>query len=54
VLPPKALTPFFGRRQEMAEIGQLLANPDCRLLTLLGPGGMGKTRLAIELALPAK
>jgi predicted ATPase/DNA-binding CsgD family transcriptional regulator len=46
----KPLTPFFGRRQEMAEIGQLLANPDCRLLTLLGPGGMGKTRLAIELA----
>jgi predicted ATPase/DNA-binding CsgD family transcriptional regulator len=50
VLPPKALTPFIGRRQEMDEIGRLLADPDCRLLTLLGPGGVGKTRLAVELA----
>ncbi|RIK31090.1 MAG: hypothetical protein DCC55_36720 [Chloroflexi bacterium] len=34
----------------MAEIARLLDDPDCRLLTLVGPGGMGKTRLAIEAA----
>ena len=34
----------------MAEINSLLTNPDCRLLTLVGPGGMGKTRLAMEAA----
>ncbi|MCG8348389.1 MAG: tetratricopeptide repeat protein [Chloroflexales bacterium] len=47
---PSSSTPFIGRRQELAEIGALLANPDCHLLTLLGPGGIGKTRLAIEAA----
>ncbi|MBA3870838.1 MAG: XRE family transcriptional regulator [Anaerolineae bacterium] len=43
-------TPFVGRGSELAEIARLLANPTCRLLTLLGPGGIGKTRLAIEVA----
>jgi len=45
---PVQLTPFVGRTRELAEIADLLANPDCRLLTLVGPGGIGKTRLATE------
>lgn len=45
---PQQLTAFFGRRRELAETAQLLR--DARLLTLVGPGGSGKTRLAIELA----
>ena len=43
-------TPFIGRAQEIAEIGSLLDDPSCRLLTLIGPGGIGKTRLAVEAA----
>ncbi len=39
---------FVGREHELAEIARLLADPGCRLLTLVGPGGIGKTRLAIE------
>jgi predicted ATPase/Tfp pilus assembly protein PilF len=49
VLPaPPAL--FVGREVEGDEINRRLASPHCHLLTLLGPGGMGKTRLAIEIA----
>jgi len=48
-LPPQ-LTPFIGRAEEIAEILRLLDNPGCRILTLLGPGGIGKTRLAIQIA----
>lgn len=47
---PAQTTPFVGREAELAEITRLLADPDCRLLTLAGPGGIGKTRLAIEAA----
>src|SRR5207249_7220818 len=43
-------TTFVGRSTELAAIARLLADPACRLLTLLGPGGIGKTRLAIQVA----
>ncbi len=45
---PAQLTPFVGRDGELRRIGELLGDPACRLLTLLGPGGIGKTRLAQE------
>ncbi len=45
---PLRLTPFVGRNVELMELNVLLVNSDCRLLTLVGPGGIGKTRLAIE------
>ena len=45
---PAQLTPFVGRETELTEIEACLRDPDCRLLTLVGPGGSGKTRLAIE------
>ena len=47
---PTSATPFIGRQAELIEITAKLHQPECRLLTLLGPGGMGKTRLAIEAA----
>src|SRR5258708_21455625 len=47
---PHLFPPSIGRRHEIAEIGQVLADPACRLLTLVGPGGSGKTRLSIEVA----
>ena len=45
---PTPATPFVGRTEELAEISALLSDPACRLLTLVGPGGIGKTRLALE------
>jgi predicted ATPase/DNA-binding NarL/FixJ family response regulator len=47
---PAQPTPFIGREQEIASLQALLADPACRLLTLVGPGGIGKTRLALETA----
>jgi predicted ATPase/DNA-binding CsgD family transcriptional regulator len=47
---PHQTTPFIGRAEEITEIAALLADPTCRLLTLVGPGGIGKTRLALEAA----
>ncbi len=51
-LPPQP-TPFIGREDELAEITGRLTDPAseaCRLLTLVGPGGIGKTRLAVAAA----
>jgi predicted ATPase/DNA-binding SARP family transcriptional activator len=48
---PQQATPFVGREAELADIARHLADPGCRLLTLAGPGGIGKTRLAIEAAI---
>ncbi len=47
---PVPATPFLGRDSELAEVCDLLARDDVRLLTLTGPGGSGKTRLALQSA----
>ena len=47
---PQPTTPFIGREAELAQVAELLADPNCRLLPIVGPGGMGKTRLALETA----
>ena len=44
------LTPLIGRVSERATLFARLTDPACRLVTLVGPGGVGKTRLALELA----
>lgn len=48
---PIAFSSFVGRKQEVIEASTLLKSPTVRLLTLVGTGGIGKTRLAIEVAL---
>lgn len=47
---PARLTSFVGREAEVAQIGEALQDPNCRLLTLVGMGGSGKTRLTVEVA----
>src|SRR5262249_29532176 len=45
---PVPLTPLVGRETEVGGVADLLRRPDVRLVTLTGPGGIGKTRLALE------
>ena len=43
-------TSFVGRELELSEVTKLLMQPECRLLSVVGPGGVGKTRLALQTA----
>ncbi len=50
---PVPTTPFINRAGELSAIAAVLRDPTCRLLTLVGAGGVGKTRLALEAAVDA-
>jgi predicted ATPase len=47
---PDQATPFIGRTKQLAAIKELLMRPENRLVTLMGPGGTGKTRLSLQVA----
>ncbi|MBA2597282.1 MAG: hypothetical protein H0V00_11740 [Chloroflexia bacterium] len=47
---PVQLTPFLGREEQVARVVDLLSREDVRLLTITGPGGVGKTRVALQAA----
>lgn len=47
---PAQFTPFIGRRYEQETVSELLLREDVRLVTLIGPGGIGKTRLSLQIA----
>ncbi|MCK9518042.1 MAG: helix-turn-helix domain-containing protein [Dehalococcoidia bacterium] len=48
--PPSPMAPIVGRRRELDRLRTLLCRPEVRLVTLTGPGGVGKTRAAMEIA----
>ncbi len=50
---PVPATPFLGREEELAAVVGMLGEPDVRLVSLVGPGGTGKTRLALQVAAEA-
>ncbi len=50
---PLQLTPLFGREADVARLRALLEQPSVRLVTLIGPGGVGKTRLSLQVAAEA-
>ena len=50
---PVQPTPFIGREQPVADARRLLQRPETRVLTLMGPGGVGKTRLGLQIAADA-
>jgi predicted ATPase/class 3 adenylate cyclase len=47
---PNAATTFVGRHKELASFEKLIQDRSARMITILGPGGMGKTRFALEIA----
>ncbi len=47
---PNLLTPLLGREYETGALSQFLRSPDVRLVTITGPGGVGKTSLALQVA----
>jgi predicted ATPase len=47
---PASLTPFIGRQGQIIQLHRMVTGPSCRLVTLTGPGGVGKTRLALKVA----
>src|SRR5215203_655623 len=47
---PVQLTPFLGREEQVAQVVALLSRGDVRVLTITGPGGVGKTRVALQVA----
>ncbi len=47
---PGQITPFIGRKREIEELFELMSSSECRLATITGIGGIGKTRLALQVA----